>query len=45
MEKTEERFYEAELHRLKGELVLQSGVRSPQSKSNHATFVHSGGKL
>ncbi|HEV8712154.1 MAG TPA: hypothetical protein VGX03_04915, partial [Candidatus Binatia bacterium] len=29
---TGERFYEAELYRLKGELVLQSGVRSPESK-------------
>ena len=28
VERTEERVYEAELHRLKGELVLQSGVRS-----------------
>jgi TOMM system kinase/cyclase fusion protein len=28
-----ERYYEAELYRLKGELVLQSGVRSPQSKN------------
>ena len=28
----EERFYEAELYRLKGQLVLQSGVRSPKSE-------------
>jgi len=28
---TEERWYEAELYRLKGELALQSGVRSPKS--------------
>jgi predicted ATPase len=27
---TGERFYEAELHRLKGELLLQSGVRAPK---------------
>ena len=33
VERTEERFYEAELHRLKGELVLQSGVRSPESEA------------
>ena len=31
MNKTGERYYEAELYRLKGELVLQSGVRSPKS--------------
>jgi predicted ATPase len=30
--KTGERLYEAELYRLKGHLVLQSGVRSPKSK-------------
>jgi predicted ATPase len=30
--KTGERFYEAELYRLKGELVLQSAVHSPQSE-------------
>jgi predicted ATPase len=30
--KTEERFYEAELYRLKGELLLKSAVRSPQSE-------------
>jgi TOMM system kinase/cyclase fusion protein len=28
---TGERFYEAELHRLQGELLLQSGVRAPKS--------------
>ncbi len=32
MSQTEERFYEAELHRLKGELTLQSKVQSPRSK-------------
>jgi tetratricopeptide (TPR) repeat protein len=32
IERREERFYEAELYRLKGELVLQSGVRRPESK-------------
>ena len=32
MHKTGERYYEAELYRLKGELSLQSGVRSPRSK-------------
>jgi predicted ATPase len=32
LEKTGERWYEAELHRLKGELVLQSKVQSPRSK-------------
>jgi len=32
VEKIGERFYEAELYRLKGELSLQSGVRSPESK-------------
>jgi predicted ATPase len=31
VEETGERFYEAELHRLKGELSLKSAVRSPQS--------------
>ncbi|HEV8718561.1 MAG TPA: hypothetical protein VGX03_37795, partial [Candidatus Binatia bacterium] len=31
-EKNGEHFYDAELYRLKGELVLQSGVRSPESK-------------
>ena len=31
-EKNEERMYEAELYRLKGELVLQSGVWSPESE-------------
>ncbi len=30
--KNEERYYEPELHRLKGELTLQSGVRSSQSR-------------
>jgi hypothetical protein len=32
IEKNGERYYEAELYRLKGQLVLQSGVRSPKSK-------------
>ena len=32
MEKTEERFYEAELYRLKGELTLQSKVQGPKFK-------------
>jgi len=32
VDKTEERYYEAELYRLKGELVLQSGVRGPESE-------------
>jgi predicted ATPase len=31
-DKTGEHFYEAELYRLKGELSLQSGVRSPESE-------------
>ena len=31
-DKTGERFYEAELYRLKGKLVLQSGVRGPASE-------------
>ena len=30
-DKNEEHFYEAELYRLKGELVLQSRVQSPES--------------
>jgi len=33
MDKTGERFYEAELYRLKGELSLQSGVRGPESEN------------
>jgi predicted ATPase len=33
--KNGERFYEAELYRLKGELVLQSGVRSPESQEEN----------
>jgi len=33
VDKTEERYYEAELYRLKGQLVLQSGVRSPESEN------------
>lgn len=40
MEKTDERFYEAELHRLKGELVLQSGVRSPQFRGKKGSKVN-----
>jgi predicted ATPase len=35
-ERTGERFYEAELYRLKGELVLQSQVESPKSKVDEA---------
>ena len=31
VDKNEERYWEAELYRLKGELVLQSGVRRPKS--------------
>jgi predicted ATPase len=31
MDTNEERFYEAELHRLRGELLLQSGAREPRS--------------
>jgi predicted ATPase len=33
VDKTGERFYEAELYRLKGKLVLQSGVRGPESEN------------
>src|SRR5439155_15808593 len=33
VDKSGERFYEAELYRLKGELSLQSGVRSPESET------------
>jgi predicted ATPase len=33
MKKTGERYYEAELYRLKGTLVLQSGVRDPESEA------------
>jgi len=36
VERTEERFYEAELHRLKGELTLQCNVQSPESKAKEA---------
>jgi len=38
--RTGERFYEAELYRLKGQLVLQSGVRSPESQppNPHSAF-------
>ena len=36
MNKTEERNYEAELYRLKGELTLQSKVQSPRSKVEEA---------
>jgi predicted ATPase len=32
-QRTGERFWEAEIHRLKGELVLQFGVRSPKSET------------
>ena len=35
VDKSGERFYEAELYRLKGELSLQSGVRGPESKNPH----------
>ena len=34
MEKTEERYYEAELYRFKGELTLQSVSRQSQSQSH-----------
>ncbi|MBI3800334.1 MAG: tetratricopeptide repeat protein, partial [Deltaproteobacteria bacterium] len=33
VDKTGERYYEAELYRLKGKLVLQSGVRGPASEN------------
>src|SRR5439155_4778142 len=33
VDKTGERFYAAELYRLKGELSLQSGVRGPESQN------------
>jgi adenylate cyclase len=36
VDRTEERFYEAELYRLKGELTLQSQVESHQSKVEEA---------
>jgi class 3 adenylate cyclase/tetratricopeptide (TPR) repeat protein len=36
VERTEERFYEAELHRLKGELTLQSNVLNPESRVKEA---------
>jgi hypothetical protein len=35
VDKTGERFYEAEVYRLKGELVLQSGVRSHKSQEEN----------
>jgi predicted ATPase len=34
VDETEERYYEAELYRLKGTLVLQSAVHSPQSENS-----------
>jgi predicted ATPase len=37
--KTEERFYEAELYRLKGTLVLQSGVRGSASENPNAQHL------
>ena len=36
VERTEERVYEAELHRLKGELTLQCNVQSPESRAKEA---------
>ena len=36
VDKTGERFYEAELYRLKGELTLQSAVQSPESRAEEA---------
>jgi predicted ATPase len=36
VERTDERFYEAELHRLKGELTLQCNVPSPESRAKEA---------
>ena len=39
MNKTGERFYEAELYRLKGEFVLQSEVRGPESKNSTPQFL------
>jgi DNA-binding winged helix-turn-helix (wHTH) protein/predicted ATPase len=33
IDRTSERFYEAELHRVKGELLLQSGAQDPQSEA------------
>jgi predicted ATPase len=35
VDKTEERFHEAELYRLKGKLVLQSRVQGPESKNTN----------
>ena len=32
MDKHDERLYEAEVYRIKGQLVLQSGVRGPESE-------------
>ena len=41
VEKTEERFYEADLYRLKGELLLaQSGVRSPVSAVSKSPILN-----
>jgi predicted ATPase len=39
VDKSGERVYEAEVYRLKGELVLQSAVHSPQSKQVSGTLV------
>ncbi len=40
LDKTGERFYEAELHRLKGELTLkQSGVRGPESEVSNTQHL------
>src|SRR5439155_4829773 len=39
VDKTGERFYEAELYRLKGELSLQSGVRRPESENSNAQHL------
>jgi predicted ATPase len=35
VDKNDERLYEAEVYRIKGELVLQSGVRRPTSEGTH----------
>ena len=41
VDKTGERFYEAELYRLKGELVLQSGARAPASENPYTQHLAS----
>jgi predicted ATPase len=40
VDKTGERFHEAELYRLKGELVLQSGVRGPEPEFSNSQILH-----